>query len=554
MGKRLVVIGGVAAGTKAASKAKRENMDLEVIVLTRDKDISYAGCGLPYYIGGLIKERKELVVRGPEEFEIEQGIHVLTRREVTRIIPDKKSLLFTELDTGAIHEIGYDYLIIATGASPVLPRLPGIDLQNIFTLRTVQNAEDIRCLVEEGQVGKAVVVGAGFIGLETAENLVLRGLEVTVVEMAPAILPGYDEEMAKYVENYLVEKGINIKTAVKVCGFRGDPEGRVKEVLLENESLEADLVIWAGGVRPNVQLAKDAGISLGPTGCIAVNEYQETNLPDIYAVGDCAENYNLLTQEPVWYPMGSTANKTGRIAGLNLGREDKADFLPGVLGTSIIKLFELQAARTGLTEEQARNQGYDVETVIVPANDKAHYYPGYRQIITKLIADKKTKRILGAQVVGEGVVDKPIDIIVAMISCQATVEQLARLDLAYAPPFSMAMSSTIMAANVMMNKFTGKFASLNPRELVKAMVNHEVLVLDVRTEAEYFIKAIPGSLNIPFNQLIARYSELPQDKKIVVVCKVGKRAYLTLSTLRKLGFNDLAILDGGIESYPYTLE
>ncbi|WP_243269980.1 rhodanese-like domain-containing protein [Thermanaerosceptrum fracticalcis] len=252
--------------------------------------------------------------------------------------------------------------------------------------------------------------------------------------------------------------------------------------------------------------------------------------------------------------MGSTANKTGRIAGLNVAHKTKADFLPGVLGTSVIKLFELQAARTGLTEAQATQKGYAVETVLVPANDKAHYYPGYRQIITKLIAEKETGKILGAQIVGEGVVDKPIDIIVAMMSCGATVEQLARLDLAYAPPFSMAMSSTILAANVMLNKLQSKFTGMNPKDLVTALEKEEIAVIDVRTEAEFFVKAIPGALNIPFNQLTNRLDEIPRNKKIVLVCKVGKRAYLTLPTLKKLGFADVAILDGGIEAYPYTVE
>ncbi|WP_243269981.1 NAD(P)/FAD-dependent oxidoreductase [Thermanaerosceptrum fracticalcis] len=297
--ERVVVIGGVAAGTKAASKAKRENPDLEVIVLARDKDVSYAGCGLPYYIGSIIKDRKELVVREPEEFEREQGILVLTGREVTRIDPTGKTVRFTELNTGACHEVSYDYLILATGASPVLPPVEGITLKNIYSVRTVDDAEAIRQLVDEGAVQKAVVVGAGFIGLEVAENLTLKGITVTVVEMAPTILPGYDEEIARYIQNYLVEKGVAIRTSTRVCGFTGNSEGKVQGVKLSQDVLPAQLVVWAGGVRPNTKIAKEAGIELGPTGCIAVNEYMETNIPGIYAVGDCAENTHLLTQEPV---------------------------------------------------------------------------------------------------------------------------------------------------------------------------------------------------------------------------------------------------------------
>lgn len=553
--KRLVVIGAVAAGTKAASKAKRENPDWEVIVFTRDKDISYAGCGLPYYVGDVIKERRELVVRGPEEFKEDQDIVILTRREATRINPGDKTVAFREMDTGVEHLINYDYLVLATGASPYFPPLAGMDLKNIFPLRTVEDADNIKKILENGQVKEAVVAGGGFIGLEAAENLTARGIDVTVVEAMPLILPGYDEEISLYVRNYLEEKGITVKTGVCVREFLPDGEGRVKSVVMDNgQNLEAQLVIWAGGVRPNTALAGQAGITLGPTGAIAVNKYMETNLSGIYAVGDCAENINLITAEPAWFPMGSTANKTGRIAGSNLGRDEREDYLPGVLGTSIIKLFELQAARTGLTEQQARDKGYDAISVLVPADDRAHYYPGYRQIITKLIADKRNLRILGAQIVGEGVVDKPIDIIATLITCQANLEQMSRLDLAYAPPFSMAISSTILSANVLLNKIRGRVKGINPRELQPLLEKGQAVLVDVRAEVENMIKAIPGSLNIPHEQLHYRYKELPRDKTLVVVCRLGRRAYTSYLKLKKLGFSNVLILEGGIDAYPYTLE
>lgn len=551
--ERLVVIGGVAAGTKAASKARRENPDWEVIVLTRDKDISYAGCGLPYFLSGVIKERKELVVRGPQEFQDEQDILVLTQREALSIDVAQKTVTFREVVTEQVHTIFYDHLILATGASPVLPPLVGIDLGNIYPLRTIEHAEAIRHLLETGEVQEAVVVGAGFVGLEAAENLALKGIKTTIVEMVPLVLPGYDGEMSQYVRKYLEEKGLNVLTGVKVQGFAGNSVGKVSGVKLEQEVIPAQLVIWAGGVRPNVDLARSLGLKLGPTGAIAVNEYQESSIPDIYAVGDCAENTQLQTGESVWFPMGSTSNKTGRIAGKNIGQETKNDALSGVLGTSVIKLFELHAGRTGLTEEQARAKGYKVVSVIVPANDRAHYYPGYQQIITKLIADQKSGKVLGVQVVGEGIVDKPVDIIATLISLGGTLEQLSRLDLAYAPPFSMAISSTILAAHVLINKIQGKFVGVNPSELGETLAQGHAVVLDVRTEVEHFIKAIPGSLNIPFNELVIRQQEIPRDKKLIVVCKVGKRAYLTLAKLQRLGFTDLAILEGGLEAYPYEV-
>lgn len=552
--KRLVVIGGVAAGTKAASKARRENPDWEVIVITRDDDISYAGCGLPYYLGGVIKERKELVVRGPQEFKEDQDILVLTKREASSVDPEKKVVTFCELETKETHTISYDYLILASGASPKLPPLVGINLQNIYPLRTVVDADRIKEVLAKEEVKEAVVVGAGFVGLEAAENLVHLGVKVTVVEMTSLVLPGYDEEMAMYVQNYLNEQGLETRTGACVSVFAGDLTGKVAGAKLSDGSfIPAQLVIWAGGVRPNVDLAVKAGITLGTTGAVAVDDYQETSIKGIFAVGDCSENVNLITKEKAWYPMGSTANKTGRIVGLNLDRKKKEGYLPGVLGTSVIKLFGLNAARTGLTEKQAREKGFEPISVVVPANDRAHYYPGYRQIITKLIADKNTQKILGVQIVGEGVVDKPIDIMVALISCQADLEQAARLDLAYAPPFSMALSSTIMAAQVLINKIQGKFPGINASEL-SACIENGAVILDVRTEAECFIKSIPGSLNIPFNELTTRFSEIPKNKKVILICKIGRRAYLNVQKMKKLGFTDLAVLEGGIEAYPYTLE
>lgn len=550
--KRLVIIGGVAAGTKAASKAKRENPDLEVIVITKEKDISYAGCGLPYYVGGVISERHELVVRKPEDFKNDQGIDILNEHEATKIDPAAKTVTYEAKNTGEVKTISYDYLVFAMGASPTLPNLEGKELKNIHTLRTVPDAEAIRKLVDTGEIKEAVVVGAGFIGLEAAENLYLKGIQVTVVEFAPLILPGYDEEMSLNIKNYLIGQGLNIKTGVGVTGFIGDDKGNVSGVKIGEETIPAQLVVWAGGVKPNVKIAKEAGIAIGPTGAIAVNEYQETNIPGIYAAGDCAENTNLITNEKVWFAMGSTANKSGRITGLNIvsGRKES---LPGILGTSIVKLFELHAARTGLTEKQALEKGYKAVSVIVPGNDKAHYYPGYREIITKLIADSTDGKILGVQIIGEGQVDKPVDIIAALISCNGTLEQLSRLDLAYAPPFSMAMSTSILAANVLRNKIEGKFKGINPSELKKAIDNNEVTVLDVRTEVEHFLKAVPGSINIPDKELEARKDEIPTDKKIVLACRVGKRAYMMLSRMKKLGFTDLYIMDGGIACYPYEL-
>ena len=472
MGKqKLVVIGAVAAGTKAASKAQRDNPDYDVKVFTKERYISYAGCGLPYYIGGIIKEKQEL------------------------------------LDSGAAK--------------------------------------------------KAVVVGGGFIGLEAAENLKHRGMDVTIVELVPHILPPFDEEIALYAEKHMVSKGVKILTGQKVTGFEG-ADGRVAIVKTSAGDIEADLVILSIGVRPNTGIAAEAGIEIGVTKAIKVNEYMETNIKDIYAAGDCAENTNLITRKPAWYPMGSTANKTGRIAGHNAVLENQEDVLKesleGVLGTTIVRLFEVNAAKTGLSERDAIKEGYEIESILVPANDRAHYFPGYKQIITKLIVEKSTHKVLGAQVVGEGVADKPIDIIATAITLGARVEDLAKLDLAYAPPFSMAMSSTILAANVMLNKLEGKIEVVKAAELSDKLEDGSINIIDVREEGEFFIASIPDAKNIPMNELEARADELDKSKEtIILVCKVGKRAFLAYLKLKKLGFTNMKVLEGGTCTYPYKL-
>lgn len=552
--QKLVVIGAVAAGTKAASKAKRENPNLDVKIFTKEEHISYAGCGLPYYIGGVIKEKNELVVRTPEIFKSEQDIDIFIKHEVTKIDTASKTVNVTDLSNNKQMEYSYDKLVIATGASPIKPPLENIDLKNIFTLRSVKDAFEIRDLVDAGKVKKAVVVGGGFIGLEVAENLKHRGVNVSLIELAPHILPPFDEELALLAQNHMFEKGVNIVTGEKVLGFEGQ-NGVVTKVKSSAGDFDADIVVLSIGVRPNVKLAVDAGVELGVTGSIKVDKYMQTNIKDIFAVGDCAENVNLITGLPVWYPMGSTSNKTGRIAGNNVINSKNMDSLDGVLGTTIVKLFEINAAKTGLSERDAKKAGLDIETMLVPATDKAHYYPGNKPIITKLIADKNTHKILGAQVVGTGVVDKPIDIIATAISFGAKVEDLTKLDLAYAPPFSMAMSSTILAANVMLNKMAGRVDTITANELKEKMSNNLANIVDVREEVEFFISAIPGSTNIPMAELAKRHAEIDKNKEtVILICKVGKRAFMSYLQLKQLGFTNIKILEGGMNAYPYEVE
>ena len=551
--QKLIVIGAVAAGTKAASKAKRENPNLDVKIFTREEHIAYAGCGLPYYIGGIIKEKSELVVRTPEVFKKEQDIDIFIKHEVTKIDTKSKKVYVTNLDTQELLEYEYDKLVIATGASPIKPPLDNINLKNIFTLRSVTDAFEIRDLVDNRKVRKAVVVGGGFIGLEVAENLKHRNIDVTLIELAPHVLPPFDEEIAMLAQAHMMDKGINIVTSEKVLGFEGKHE--VSKVKSTAGDFDADIVVLSIGVKPNVKLAADAGIALGVTGAIKVDKYMQTNMKDVFAVGDCAENINLVTNQPAWYPMGSTSNKTGRIAGNNVVNSDNMDSLEGVLGTTIVKLFDISAAKTGLSERDARKAGMDIETILVPATDKAHYYPGNKPIITKLIVEKTTHKILGAEIIGSGVVDKPIDIIATAMTLNAKIEDLTKLDLAYAPPFSMAMSSTIMAANVMLNKLNGKIDTITATEMQEKLKNNMVNIVDVREEEECFISAIPGSLNIPMNALEERSKELDKSKEtVILVCKVGKRAFLAYLKLKQQGFENIKVLEGGINAYPYKVE
>jgi len=559
MGRKIIVIGGVAAGTKAAAKAKREDPNSEVIIFTKEEYISYSGCGLPYFIGKVVQSKDHLILRTPQEFKHSLGIDVYTKHEVIDVDKQNKKVIVKDLSTNNIKEYFYDKLIIATGASPVKPNIEGINLKRVFTLRSVGDALKIREILDNDPPKNPVIVGGGFIGLELAENLKERGFDVKIIEVADQILPGYDFEIAKLVEKYLIEeKGVKVFTSKKIVKILGNEEQEVSKVLLDSgEEIETDLLIWSAGIRPNVELAKKIGIEIGSTGAIRVDKYMRTNIEDIYSAGDCCETTNLVCNKPTWVPLGSTANKMGRVAGNNVVYDNEENFesFEGVLGTNILKLFSLTIAKTGLSERQAREEGFEVESVIVPSDDKAHYYPTSKMVILKLIADKKTGRILGAQGIGEGTVDKFIDIIASFIYLNGTVWGLSKVDLAYSPPYSMALSSVIVTANVMKNKLTGKLKGINPYELYKRIKEGDknLLLVDVRTEPEFVISSIPGSINIPLDELVEKVDMIDKNKEIVLICGLGKRAYQAYTKLRSFGFTNLKILDGGLKAYPFEL-
>lgn len=544
---QLLIIGGVAAGTKAAARAKREYPDAEVTIITQDDYVAYAGCGLPYFVGGIISEAKELIVRTPEEFKQENGIIVLTRHQALKIIPEEHVVLARNLTNGIESSFHYDKLIIATGALPILPKLEGIHLKRVSTVRGLTDAKKIRALLDTGKLKSAVVIGGGFIGLEMAENLVHQGLTVSVVELKPAILPGFDPEIAALAKNFLSDHGVKVYTGEGVTRILGNDHGEAIGVETDARTLDADLVILSTGIRPNTEVAAAAGITTDRHGLILVDEYLHTNFADIFAVGDCASVRNRITGKDTYSPMGSTANKSGRLVVANLFAPTEA--FPGVQGTTIVRLFTLNAARTGLSTDEAIEAGFDVETVLAPTPDRAHYYPGNRMIITKLIADKASHRLLGAQVIGEGVVDKPIDTLAVGIAMGITVEQLSGMDLAYTPPFASALASSIVAANVMLNKLAGKVRGVSPAAL--KLDDPQLQLLDVRTEPEFLIAAIPGATNIPLQELHERLNELDPTHPTVVVCKVGKRAYSAALQLQRHGFTDVCILDGGMTAWPY---
>lgn len=551
--KHLIIIGGVAAGMKAAAKARRESPAMKITVLTDEEYISYAGCGMPYFIGDIIKDSKKLIIREPAYFKNMHNIDVLIRHQVTAIDTQSRQIKVNDLEKGQELRFSYDKLIIATGAQPIVPPLPGISLGNVFTLRTIANAVKIKTLVYSGNVKNAVIVGGGLIGLEVAENLVLRGIKVTVVELLDQILSPLDKDMSLLVQKHLIEKGVEVIISDGVKSFEGNENNIVTRVITGKRQLPADMVILSIGIKPNTKLAQDAGIEIGTTRAIKVNERMETNIPGIYAVGDCAETTHLVTRKPAWIAMGSTAAKMGRVAAINA--TSGVDAFKGILGTMIVKIFDLNVGKVGLSEREAVKEGYKTESTIVPASDKAHYYPNAKDIIIKLIADITTRKLLGAEMVGEGMVDKRIDIIATALTFGATVDQISKLDLAYAPPYAMAMDAVIVAANVLNNKILGKTTGILPQKVVEKLDRKEDFVLlDVRSELEYNSGHIKGCKHIPLDKLTSRISELDSSKEIITYCRAGLHAAHAYRILKNAGFKNVKYMDGSILAWLQELE
>ena len=532
---KVLVLGGVAAGTKIAAKLMREDRANEVIVLNKGKNISYAGCGLPYYVGHLIENKEELIVNTPLKYEKLTGVKVLTEVEAINVEPEAKKVTAVDLKTQETKEYTYDKLVIAVGASPVKPPIEGCDLENVFFMRTPEDAIRLRETIDAGGIKKAVVVGAGYIGLEIAENLKTLGVRPFVLDMAPQILaPGFDKEMADYAEGKLSESGIPVVTGVAVTAIEGN--GKVEKVVTSKKAYKADLVVLSAGIRPNTVFLKDTGLEMFK-GTILTNEYGETNLPDIYAAGDCAMVHNAITGKAAWSPMGSTANIAGRAIAQNM-MGAKISYR-GTLGTAVCKLPGINVGRTGLTEVQAKEEGFDPISVVTIVDEKAHYYPGAGLLTVKMIADRKTERLLGVQVVGDGAVDKIVDIAVTGIMLKGTLTQLSDLDFAYAPPFSTAIHPFAHTLNVLKNKLQGKFETFTPAEYADGAAEGYRLI-DVSIQP-----ATEGAPYVELTDVNGLIDGFDPEEKLLLVCNKGKRAYLLQNRMKFYGYKNTKALEGG---------
>ncbi len=557
--RRIVVIGGVAAGPKAASRARRVDPLAEITLIERDPVLSYAGCGLPYYVSGVVSERDDLmatpigVLRDPAYFEKAKDIRVLPETEAVAIDRARRMVRVRSRQTGEERAIPYDKLILATGASAVVPPIPGIDLPNVLPMKRVEDADLLKTLLASEACQDVAIVGAGLIGLEMAEALHSCGRGVTLIERLPQILPFLDADMALLLHNYVVQQGVRVMTGAAVEAIEADASGRAARVVTDQGTVEAGAVIVGIGFRPNTSLAREAGLILGPQGGILVNQYMQTSDPDVYAAGDCTEKACVVRGTTCLLPLGSTANKEGRVAGTNAAG-GHARF-PGVVGTGAVKVFGWNVARTGLTEADSRRLGVKPACAIIAGPDRAHYYPEAKTIIVKLIADSVGRKLLGAQILGPGDAVKRIDVAATALTAGMGIDDIACLDLAYAPPYAPAMDPLITAADALRNALDGLVSYVFAAELEAMRQSGDgPFILDVRTPAEYQAGHIPGATLIPLGALRGRLREVPRDRPVVALCKTSLRAYEAARILSARGDSNISVLAGGMAAWPYDTE
>jgi len=559
---KVVIIGGVAAGPKVASKIIRMAPNTEVTIVEKGDLLSYSGCGLPYYISGVVKKQSELLstavkeVRDPVFFHNIKNVKVLNRTEALQIDRKNKKVKIKNLTNAHESYLEYDKLVLAAGAEPIIPKIKGIkNTDGVYTLHGVKDAEGIKHAVNEKKIKDVTIIGGGLIAIEITEALVSKGCRVTILEKDVNILNILDSELAMLIENHLDANGVKIITDAKISKIHSYKRSKLIKgdkifIITEKETIQSDIVIIAAGVKPNSTLALNANLKIGKTGAIKVNKNMQTSDPNIYAAGDCAEKLSLITNTPFYIPLGSTANKEGRTAAINIcGGNEKFN---GITGSIVCKAFGYCIARTGLTEKAAKKNGYDIVTTLTAGPDREHFMPNVKMQILKLIIDKKTKKILGAQSIGDSDCFSKIDIISTIITAGLTINKLSNLDLCYAPSCSLAIDNLITAINVARNKIEKLFEGVSPLEVyLRIKENKSIILLDVRSRKEFEEERLPNSVLIPLNVLRSRLHELNKNSEIITFCSISLRGYEAALILKAEGFKNVKVLDGGLTLWPF---
>ena len=539
---KLIVIGAVAAGTSAAAKARRNSEDAQIVIYEKDSFISYSGCGMPYYLGGEVARAEELSPRDPAFFRSKYNVEIKIGHEVLAIDAVGKSVSVKNLATGDVFTDSYDTLILATGAHAVMPPIPGRENSNVFTLRNINDMLHIEAFLNERKPNTAAIIGTGFIGLEMYESLMRYGMKVTLLEKLPQVTPGLDGDMAIRVEEHLKKSGVDVKTGVSIAQITQE-----SVILADGTDIPAGLVLLSTGVRPSVELAKAAGVALGKTGAIAVDTHMRTNLPDIYACGDCSEEFHVVTGQPVYRPLGSTANKTGRIAG-DCATGGTLSYR-GTLGTGIFRVLGLSVAQTGLSEREAREAGYDVAVCHNTKPDKPEYLGG-KEMTIKAIADRTTGRLLGAQIVGPEGVDKRIDVLATAISYSGKAEDLFFLDLAYAPPFATTKDPVLYTGMILENTIHSARPLMTAQTLLERQrAGEPTVIIDTRAPESYEKSHIEGAVSIPLAELRKSADTLDPDAVTVTYCNKGVTGNAAQNLLLNRGFRHVYNLSGGMNQY-----
>ncbi len=533
---KVLIIGGNEAGTKVAAKLKREDCSIEVTIMTKESEISYASCGIPYYVGDVIDDLSKLIINTPKAFSELTGVNVVTEVEVIKVNTEEKIVTAMENSTGSEQLYSYDKLVIACETTSITPAVDGIDKEGVFFTGSLRDAKKLKTMIQDGSVKRAVVVGAGYSGLEMAANLHAKGVKVSMIEASSHILKdAYDSEIAEYIENKMALSGVMVLTGVVLEGVSGNEN--IEKVLTNKRPIKADIVLLATGITANTKFLIGSGIEM-KDGIILTDGEMKTNKMDVYAVGDCTYVSNGLTKESIWAPMGSTATILGRILAKNMLSEKKQS--QSVLETSIAKIpGNLTIGRTGITEKKAKALGYEVETVVIATEDKSQFYPDSKMLVMKLLADKLSRKVLGIQVVGGGAVDKIIDIAVMGISLEVSLNQLENLDFAYAPPFSTVIHPFSTAINILQNKLDGTFKTMTPTQFKNTDLTQWRIVDTSRQPA------IPGADYLHINEITETFDQYPKDEKILLVCNRGRRAYLAQNLLKQLGYSNVYVLEGG---------